>query len=37
MTDAEISLFIGGLVACYFSGLKIGKFIKLIRELGNGA
>ena len=37
MTDAQISMFIGSLIICYFAGLKIGKAVKILKELGNGA
>lgn len=37
MTGEEISLFIGALFVCYLAGLKFGKVIRMIKELGNGA
>jgi hypothetical protein len=36
MTDAQIAAFMGALAVCYFSGLKIGQFVKLIKGLGEG-
>jgi len=36
MTDMQIASYVGALIICYLSGLKIGKVYKLIRELGNG-
>ncbi len=32
-----ISLYLGGLVACYFGGYKVGYAVKFINQLGNGA
>ena len=32
-----VSLYIGGLVACYFGGYKAGIVVKFINQLGNGA
>lgn len=32
-----ISLYLGGLVACYFGGYKAGVVVKFINQLGNGA
>lgn len=37
MTDYVIASFVGALVVCYFVGLKIGKFVRMIKELGNSA
>lgn len=37
MTDAEIAYYVGSLIVCYLAGLKIGKAVRLIKDLGNGA
>lgn len=37
LTNSEIALFVGGMFVCYFAGFKIGKTIRLIKDLGNAA
>lgn len=32
-----ISLYLGGLVVCYFGGYKAGAVVKFINQLGSGA
>lgn len=32
-----ISLYLGGLVTCYFGGYKAGVVVKFINQLGSGA
>lgn len=37
VTASEISYFVGSLFLCYMCGVKIGRVVRLFRELGNGA
>lgn len=36
-TEAFITLFLGGLVSCYWAGLKFGVAVRFIKNLGTSA
>ena len=33
----EIASLVGGLFGAYFAGLKVGRVIRIIKDLGNSA
>lgn len=35
--DAFVPVFIGGLVACYWAGLKFGVVVRILKNLGTSA
>lgn len=37
MTAAEVGLYVGGLVACYWGGLAWGYAVWFVRNLGSQA
>lgn len=37
LSNSEIGLYFAALFTSYFAGLKVGKIIRIVKDLGNAA